>query len=91
MRAPRLWNLIPPEIKGIKKLEQFKSAYANWRKTDEIALATQVKQSSCTTENNSKDNGDPDVLPCGPQMALKNLRASNKNADLFLIKGRKPS
>ena len=33
VRAPRLWNLIPLEIKGTKKHEQFKSAYANWRKT----------------------------------------------------------
>ena len=47
-------------------------------KTDEIALVTQVQQSSCISKNTSKDNGDPDVLPRGPQTALKNLRASKQ-------------
>ena len=32
VRAPRSWNPIPPETKGIKKHDQFKHAYASWKK-----------------------------------------------------------
>ena len=31
VRATQPWNTIPSEIKGLKKQEQFKMAYAKWR------------------------------------------------------------
>ena len=33
VRATQPWNTIPSEIKGLKKQEQFKMAYAKWRTT----------------------------------------------------------